>query len=48
MSNPTTIIIDKSGQVREFYTGFNGLATGEVYEKFKTDFQGVIAQLLEE
>ncbi|NKI25906.1 TlpA family protein disulfide reductase [Arenibacter sp. 6A1] len=48
LSYPTTIIIDKSGQVRKIYTGFNGPATGEVYEKFKTDFHGLIGQLLEE
>lgn len=29
LSYPTTIFIDKKGEVRRIYTGFNGQATGE-------------------
>lgn len=47
LSFPTTIIIDKRGEVRKIYTGFNGPATGSNYESFKKDFHNFIIQLLE-
>lgn len=47
-SYPTTIFIDKKGQVRKIHTGFNGPATGEKYEEFKTDFESFTAGLLKE
>ena len=45
---PTTIFIDKKGKVRKVHTGFNGPATGKFYEEFKTEFNGLIDQLLAE
>lgn len=47
-SYPTTIIIDRKGQVRKIHTGFNGPATGENYLSFKKDFNSLIGQLLAE
>jgi len=45
---PTTIFIDKKGNVRKVHTGFNGPATGKFYEEFKTEFNELINQLLAE
>ena len=45
---PTTIFIDEKGNVRKVHTGFNGPATGKFYEEFKTEFNGMIDQLLSE
>ncbi|HZK96002.1 MAG TPA: TlpA family protein disulfide reductase, partial [Prolixibacteraceae bacterium] len=45
---PTTIFIDKKGNVRKVHTGFNGPATGKIYEEFKTEFNELINQLLAE
>ncbi len=48
LSYPTTIFIDKQGQVRKIHTGFNGPATGEKYDEFVAEFEAFIAQLLAE
>jgi len=48
LSYPTTIFIDKKGQVRKIHTGFNGPATGEKHTQFKQTFHDFVAQLLEE
>lgn len=45
---PTTIFIDKQGNVREVHTGFSGPGTGEHYEAFKNNFNRLIDQLLSE
>lgn len=45
---PTTIFIDKKGNVRRVHTGFNGPATGKFYEEFKTEFNKLIDQLIAE
>lgn len=45
---PTTIFIDKKGNVREVHTGFSGPGTGEHYETFKKDFNNLVNSLLEE
>jgi hypothetical protein len=47
-SYPTTIFIDKKGQVRKIHTGFNGPATGQKYVNFKKDFEDFVNQLLKE
>ena len=47
LSFPTTIIVDKRGEVQKIYTGFNGPATGSNYDSFKKDFHTFILQLLE-
>lgn len=48
LSYPTSIFIDKTGKVRKIHTGFNGPATGEKFEEFKTEFQGFVGKLLVE
>jgi len=45
LSYPTTIFIDKNGDVRKIHTGFNGPATGEMYTKFVADFDDFIKEL---
>ncbi|SFO57660.1 Peroxiredoxin [Chitinophaga sp. YR627] len=45
---PTTIFIDRKGNVREVHTGFSGPGTGEHYETFKKDFNSLVNGLLEE
>jgi peroxiredoxin len=47
-SFPTTIFIDKKGNVRKVHSGFNGPATGKFYEEFKVEFNELIDQLLAE
>ena len=48
LSYPTTIFIDKRGEVRRIHTGFNGKATGKKYEEYSTDFRSFVQSLLEE
>jgi len=48
MSFPTTIYIDKEGNVRMVYTGFNGPATGAAFEKDSSEALRLIQQLLAE
>jgi thiol-disulfide isomerase/thioredoxin len=48
LSYPTTIFIDKKGQVRRIHTGFNGPATGDTFVAFKEDFNNFVTELLEE
>ncbi|NAY90753.1 redoxin family protein [Muricauda sp. JGD-17] len=45
LSYPTTIYIDRSGDVQKIHTGFNGPATGEKYLEFKKQFVETIQQL---
>ena len=45
---PTTIIIDKKGDVRKIHTGFSGPGTGKYYEEFVQDFENTIGKLLQE
>jgi hypothetical protein len=45
---PTTIFIDKKGNVRKIHTGFRGPGTGEYYELFKKEFTDLIDSLLQE
>lgn len=47
-SYPTTIYLDRTGKVRKIHTGFNGPATGEKYETFKTEFNTFLSTLLAE
>ncbi|WP_052266183.1 peroxiredoxin family protein [Pedobacter kyungheensis] len=46
LSFPTTIIIDKQGNVAQIHTGFNGPATGKFYDEFKKEFNDEINGLL--
>ncbi len=45
---PTTIIIDKKGDVRKIHTGFSGPGTGKYYEAFVQDFEQTIDKLIKE
>lgn len=45
---PTSIYIDKKGNVRKIHTGFNGPATGQKYIDFKKEFEDFVALLLSE
>jgi peroxiredoxin len=45
---PTTIIIDKKGEVRKIHTGFSGPGTGEYYKEFITEFEKLTDDLLSE
>lgn len=48
LSYPTTVYLDKQGNVRKIHTGFNGPATGEKYEEFKMEFNSFVKSLLNE
>jgi peroxiredoxin len=45
---PTTIIIDKKGNVRKIYTGFSGPGTGNYYTEFVETFEKLTDDLLAE
>ena len=45
LSYPTTIYIDKNGEVQKIHTGFNGPATGEKFEQFKQQFDETLEKL---
>ncbi|MEX0313098.1 MAG: peroxiredoxin family protein [Allomuricauda sp.] len=45
LSYPTTIYIDRKGEVKKIHTGFNGPATGDKYEKFKKEFDETVREL---
>ena len=47
-SFPTTIFIDKKGEVRKIKGVFYGPGTGEHYEAFKKEFYGTVDKLLNE
>ena len=48
MSFPTTIFIDKEGNVRQIHTGFSGPGTGEYYNRFVEEFSLFTNKLLAE
>ena len=48
MSFPTTITIDRDGQVRNIHTGFSGPGTGEHYDQFVEEFNDRMDALLGE
>jgi thiol-disulfide isomerase/thioredoxin len=43
---PTTIFINKKGEVEKIHTGFNGPGTGEHYEEQKKEFYKIVDELL--
>jgi thiol-disulfide isomerase/thioredoxin len=45
---PTTLIVDKKGQVRHIHTGFSGPGTGVYYDQFVDEFNRIIDKLLAE
>ena len=48
MSFPTTIFIDRQGNVRKIHTGFSGPATGDYYTKYVDEFNFFMESLLSE
>ena len=48
LSFPTTIIVDKTGKVRNIHTGFSGPGTGNVYQKFADKYVLMLKKLLNE
>lgn len=48
ISYPTSIFIDKKGEVRKIHTGFNGPATGDKFIAFKKEFDVFVKGLLTE
>jgi thiol-disulfide isomerase/thioredoxin len=45
---PTTIFVDKKGNIRKIESGFSGPATGEHYTEFKKKFNKIVDDLLAE
>jgi len=45
---PTTVIIDKKGDVRKIHTGYSGPGTGEHYVEFVNEFEKLTDDLLAE
>lgn len=45
---PTTIILDRKGNVREIYTGYTGTVTGKYYENYEAKFNKVLDELIAE
>lgn len=45
---PTSIFIDKKGNVKKIYSGFNGPGTGEHFKEFQKEFDETIKSLLSE
>ena len=48
ISFPTTIFLDKNGDVARIHTGFTGPGTGHYYEQFIKEFNETVDKLLEE
>lgn len=46
ISFPTSIYINKQGEIVKVHTGFNGPGTGEIYEDYKKETEALIEQLL--
>jgi thiol-disulfide isomerase/thioredoxin len=47
ISYPTTIFIDRTGEVQKIYTGFMGPGTGTHYEELVKDLKSYVEQLLQ-
>lgn len=45
---PTTIILDRKGEVREIYTGYTGTVTGKYYDDYVKKFNQLLDQLIAE
>jgi len=48
LSYPTAIIIDRKGEIKEIHTGFSGPGTGEAYQNYEKEMEGLIESLLAE
>ena len=47
-SFPTTLFVNKEGEIIHLHTGFNGPGTGKYYEQFVKDFNILMDELIEE
>lgn len=47
-SFPTSIILNKTGEIEQIHTGFNGPGTGKVYDEYVTEMRELIKHLIEE
>ena len=45
---PTTIFLDKKGEVRKIHTGFSGPGTGKYYQQETAEFEQTVDKLLKE
>jgi len=45
---PTTLFVDKKGNVRKIHTGYDGPGTGKFYDEFKKEFDDLVTELLNE
>ena len=45
---PTTVFVDRKGEVRRIHTAFPGPATGEVHEEYKRELRTFVDALLAE
>jgi thiol-disulfide isomerase/thioredoxin len=45
---PTTLVIDRTGAVRDTHVGFSGPATGRHYDEYVAEFRALIDELLAE
>lgn len=48
MSFPTTIILNRKGEIVRIHTGFNGPGTGKYYEEFVEDMNAYLEKILSE
>lgn len=48
ISFPTTIFLDKQGQVRKVHTGFNGPGTGHIYTRYVEEYEAFLEKMLAE
>jgi len=48
LSYPTSIFIDKKGNVRKIHTGFNGPATGNKFKEYQREFDQFVQRLIAE
>jgi thiol-disulfide isomerase/thioredoxin len=46
LSYPTSIFMDREGQVRKIHTGFNGPGTGVYYSRFVEEYEAFLEKLL--
>ncbi|MEO6838499.1 MAG: TlpA disulfide reductase family protein, partial [Ginsengibacter sp.] len=45
---PTTIFVDKNGNISKIHSGFNGPATGDHFAEYKKEFSDTVNRLLSE
>ena len=45
-SFPTSLFLNKKGEIVFIHTGFNGPGTGDVFENYKKEIEDIIVNLL--